>query len=332
MPVRILISAILSVLVSSIAMAQAPALTTKTSRGYLLGPGDSISVKVLGEKDFDFNATVDENGKIEVPYAEKAVVAKCRTESEVGADVKAIYSKVIRNPQINFVVTERKSRPPVVVYGEVHTPHEVVLTGSQKATLASMLALSAGTTEQASGVVQIFRTQQPVCQEDIGGDSWRGDSTNPDLVPTRFFSLSDLDKGGEFNPNIYPGDIISVLRALPVYITGEVVAPQGIYLRERALTLREAIAQIGGLRPEAKKKDIKIYRQKPNSQDREEISANFDLINKGQQPDIVLKPFDIVIVNPNKDSLGVTMLKFAIGLGKASITAAGTGSGYRVAY
>ena len=44
-------------------------------------------------------------------------------------------------------------------------------------------------------------------------------------------------------------------------------------------------------------KDIKIYRLKPNSKDREIIAANYDLIRKQQQKDIMLQPYDIVEVD-----------------------------------
>ncbi|MCV4725945.1 polysaccharide biosynthesis/export family protein, partial [Escherichia coli] len=45
--------------------------------GYLIGPGDEITGKVLGEPQFDFVATVDEDGRIEVPFFDKPVDARC---------------------------------------------------------------------------------------------------------------------------------------------------------------------------------------------------------------------------------------------------------------
>ena len=45
----------------------------RSGKGYLIGPGDEITGKVLGEKEFDFVATVDEDGKIEVPFFDKPV-------------------------------------------------------------------------------------------------------------------------------------------------------------------------------------------------------------------------------------------------------------------
>ena len=64
--------------VSVSAFAQAP--VSDPIQGYLIGPGDEISGKVLGENQFDFIATVDEDGRIEVPFFDKPVDSKCLTE------------------------------------------------------------------------------------------------------------------------------------------------------------------------------------------------------------------------------------------------------------
>jgi protein involved in polysaccharide export with SLBB domain len=75
------------------------------------------------------------------------------------------------------------------------------------------------------------------------------------------YSLTNLRQGkDEANPIIYPGDVIVVQKAAPVYVTGEVIAPQGIFLKEGGTSLTEAIAKVNGARREAKTKDIKIYR------------------------------------------------------------------------
>jgi protein involved in polysaccharide export with SLBB domain len=121
-----------------------------------------------------------------------------------------------------------------------------------------------------------------------------------------------------------------------VYITGEVVAPQGVYLKEGGMSLYEAIAKIGGPRPQAKTKDIKVYRLKPGSspesKDRTVISANYDLIRKGQQKDVMLQPYDIIEVDKAKESLAMAIMKVAIGAGKNIIAAGSNSIGYRVLY
>jgi polysaccharide export outer membrane protein len=299
------------------------------SRGYLLSPGDELLVKVLGEEQFGFAAAVDENGMISVPFAEKQVVAKCKSESELRGEVSTLLGKYLRNPQMSMQITKR-TVIPVTVYGEVNKPQEFDLR--RRATLIELLANSGGVKEEAGGSIQVFRPIKPACSTDESAN-WRSNPNDPLDVPFRTFSLANMAKGGEdVNPIIYPGDVIIVDKAAPIYITGEVVAPGGIYLKEDGLTLTQAIGKIGGFRREAKTKDIRIQRKKQGSTDIEFISVNYDLIKAKQQPDVLLQPYDIVEVDVKKDSLGVSLFKFAIGLAKAGATAASTGGGYRVLY
>lgn len=305
--------------------------TTQAQKGYLIGPGDVITGKVLGEEDFNFVSTVDEDGKIQVPFFEQGISAKCRTEKELRADVVQLLAKYLKSPQISVQVSERKSRPPATIFGEVRTPQQVILT--RKATLLELLSFSGGVTEEAGGMIQVFRTQQPMCSDMSEDSDWKAGAGEGFDVPSRMYSLSSLRQGREeANPVIYPGDVIVVQKAAPVYITGEVVQPQGVYLKEGGLSLTEAIAKIGGVRREAKTKDIKIYRLKPDSKDREVISVNYDLIKSKEQKDVMLEPYDIVEVDKSKKSIAQTILEIAVGAGRGGVTAVTQGLGTRILY
>ena len=302
-----------------------------TGKGYLLGPGDIIEGKILGEQQFDFVATIDEDGKIQVPFSKEPVLAKCRSEREMRSEIKKLLSVQLVNPQLSLRVIERKSRPPATIYGEVGMPQQVVLT--RKTTLLELLSFSGGVREDAGGMIQVFRTRNPVCTEaDIEND-WKADGGDALDVPSRMYSLTSLRLGKEeANPVILPGDIVIVLKAAPVYITGEVRSPQGIYLKEGGMTLSEAIAKIGGVNREAKTKDIKIYRLKSNSKDREIIAANYDLIKKGEQKDIMLEPYDIVEVDKSKKSFAMTILEIATGTARQAIGGLGGALPTKVLY
>lgn len=305
------------------------------TKGYTIGPGDQVSGKILGEEDYDFVATVDEDGMIEVPFFDQPVAAKCRTERELRGDITTLLSKYLRNPQLSLRVTERKSRPPASIYGEVNKMMEITL--QRKATLVEVLAIAGGVTEEAGGRVQVFRTRQPVCTDSDDGNNWKSDSADPTDVPSRSYSLASVKLGKEdANPIILPGDVVVVEKALPVYITGEVVSAQGIYLKEGGTSLSEAIAKVGGVRREAKTKDIKIYRLKPGAtpedKDREVIAANLNDIKKGLQKDIILQPYDVVEVDKAKASIGATLLQLAIGSAKQVVAAGSSSIGYRVLY
>ena len=320
---KIILSLLFLTLASAgFAVAQNSA-ATDVDRGYLLGAGDVVTGKVLGESDFDFTATVDQDGKIEVPFFDQPIMAQCRTERELRAEVVKLLSKYLRNPQISVRVTERNSRPPAVVSGEVRNPQQVVL--NRQARLLELITFAGGPIEgDASGTVRVFRTRPPLCEENDPQVAWTQTDDAFD-VPSRSFSLSSIKEGAdESNPVIYPGDLIVVEKASPIYITGEIVAPQGVHLPEDGLSLTQAIAMVGGVRREAKTKDIKIYRLKPNSKDREIISANYDSIRKGEQSDVLLSPYDIIEVDKAKKSLKETLLEVVAGVGR---TAAGSFGG-----
>jgi polysaccharide biosynthesis/export protein len=289
-----------------------PVVDTNFPKSYLVGPGDEITVKVLGEPQFDFVATVDYNGKIEVPFFDKPIHAQCLSERDLRIEVSRLLSKYLKSPQMSLQITGRKSRPPATIYGEVQKPQQVELM--RRATLLELLSFSGGVTDEAGGMIQIFRTQPPICSDGGTDADWKKDSNDATEVPSRMYSLSALKLGREeANPVIFPGDVVVVQKAAPVYITGEVRQPQGIYLKEGGVSLSEAIAKIGGVNREAKTKDVKIYRLKANSKDREIITANYDLIRKGEQKDIMLQPYDIVEVDKAKKNIGQTILEIATG-------------------
>ncbi|MGQ0542453.1 MAG: SLBB domain-containing protein [Blastocatellia bacterium] len=331
MHIRLIFLSLMAFCLISVVDAQTLPIDVEIQKGYLLGPGDEVTGKVLGEPQFDFVATIDEDGRIEVPFHDKPVSAKCKTERELRVEITRLLSVYLKNPQASIRVTQRNSRPPATIYGEVVTPQQVVLT--RRSTLLELLSFSGGVKEEAGGMIQVFRTRRPVCAEATTENNWEADASVGLDVPSRMYSLTSLRLGKEeANPVILPGDVIVVQKAAPVYITGEVNSPQGIYLKEGGLSLTEAIAKIGGVRREAKTKDIKIYRLKSNSKDREVITANYDLIKKQQQKDIMLEPYDIVEVDKAKKSIAQTVLELVIGAGRSAIGGFGNTLPTRVLY
>lgn len=327
---KLKVTLVFTLALCGISFGQEISVKPEPEQVYLVGPGDVITGKVLGEEQFDFTATIDEDGKIEVPFFDQPIMAKCRSERELRSDVTKLLSKYLRNPLVSVRVTERKSRPPAIIFGEVRTPQKVDLR--RESTLLELLSISGGVTEDAGGMIQVFRTQPPICSDNTQDNNWIAENGGLD-VPSRIYSLSSLRQGREeANPIINPGDVVVVQKAAPIYITGEVRQPTGVLLKEGGLSLYQAVAMVGGPNREAKTKDIKIYRLKTNSKDREIISANYDLIRKGTQKDIMLEPYDIIEVDKSKKSIAQTILEIAIGAGKGGISAVTNGLGTRILY
>ena len=313
MNIKVWLMLLLTISLLQVAFGQDEILVKpEPQRGYLVGPGDEITGKVLGEPQFDFVATIDEDGKFQVPFFDKPIEARCRTEKELRADVTQLLSKYLKAPQISVRVTARKSRPPATIYGEVRQPQQFELL--RRARLLELLSFAGGVTDKAGGMVQVFRTQPLLCAETSEKNDWLAETNGGTEVPSRLYSLTSLRSGREeANPNIYPGDLIVVQKAAPVYVIGEVNVLKEIPLTENGLSLTEAIAQSGGFSREAKTKTVRIRRLKDNSKDREIITVNFDSIKKGDQKDIILAPYDIVEVDKSKKSIAQTILEIATG-------------------
>ncbi len=155
-------------------------------------------------------------------------------------------------------------------------------------------------------------------------------------IPFKVYKILDLTAGKEgSNPIVRPGDVVTVQEAEPVYITGSVVSPQGIYLRDN-LTLTRAIAQVGGPRQDGKTSEVRIYRQKPGSKEQEVIKVNFAAIKKKQQEDVLLQPYDVVEVPQagpfSKERVMQTFAQSILGIGPTILTRIGTTLPTRVIY
>lgn len=270
-----------------------PSVDNQGVKNYLLGPGDVIDVRVFGQPDLNAIAEVDSDGNISsLPFLDKPIPAKCRTEKDVQKDIAAAYGKYLKGPQVSVRITERKSRQPATVFGAVRQPTRLVMV--RKVRLNEIMAASGGLTERASGTIQILHTEPVMCPEP--GDEALAAPIDGVKVPLEIVKIQDLKSGKpEANPIIRPGDYIVVTEAEPVYITGSVIAPQGVYMRDQ-LTLSLAIAMVGGVRKEAKTSDVRIYRQKPGSKEQETIKVNLAAIKKNQIPDVLLQPYDVVEV------------------------------------
>jgi polysaccharide export outer membrane protein len=302
-------------------------------RNYLLGPGDVIDVRVFGQPDLNAVVEVDSEGNLSsLPFLETPIPAKCRTEKDVQKDIAAAYEKYLKNPQISVRITERKSRQPATVNGAIRQPARIQM--QRKVRLNELMAASGGFTERAAGTIQILHTEPLMCPEP--GEESEAVAIDPTKVPLQVVKISELKAGRpEANPIIRPGDYVHVTEAEPVYITGSVYSPQGVYMRDQ-LTLGRALAMVGGVRKEAKSEDIRIYRQKPGSSEQEIIKVDYSAIKKNQKPDILLQAFDVIDVPEagmlSKGRLGSTLLGAVTGGLQSVFSGAGTALPTRVIY
>lgn len=268
-------------------------LDTQGIKKYLLGPGDVVDVRFFGQSELNTTAAVDSEGNLSsLPFIEKPIRAKCRTEREVQQDIIAAYSKLINKPQISVRISERNSRPPATIFGAVRQPMRAQM--QRRIRLNELMALAGGFTERAAGTIQILHTEPLMCPEP--GEELEAAPVDGANVPLQVLQIADLRNGkAEANPHIRPGDYVLVTEAEPVYITGSVMSPTGIYLRDK-MTLSLALAMVGGPRKEAKLSEVRIFRLKPGTSEREPIKVDYAAIKKNLAPDMLLQAYDVIEV------------------------------------
>jgi polysaccharide biosynthesis/export protein len=311
----------------------APSLDGMGVKKYVLGPGDVLDLRVYNEPQFNGPLVVDDEGNIAVPFIEQPIRAQCRNDREIKVDIVKALSKYLNKPQVNLRLTEAKSRPPAVVFGAVRSPSRVQM--QRKVKLLDVLATSGGVTEAAGGDIQIFHTEPIMCPdaEDLAAvpiDTFQ--ATDPTQVSYDVYSLRELKDGKkEANPIVRPGDIVIVPESQPVYITGAVRMPQGLYLKD-GMQLNQAIAMVGGLTREAKASEIVVWRRKKGQAEREKLIVNYNDIKKSKTKDMDLQAYDIVEVPDNSGSAKSFIKGLLMGGVGGGITSAATSLPLRVIY
>ncbi len=312
---------------------QSPGIDIQGIKAYLLGPGDVLDIRVFGQPDLSSTVQVDGDGNLSsLPFLEVPIKAKCRSEKDVQKDITAAYAKFINNPQVSVRITERNSRQPATVFGAVRQATRVEM--KRKVRLNELMAVSGGFTERAAGTIQILHTEPLMCPEP--GEEALAAPIDGTKIPLHIVKIADLRAGlPDANPVIRPGDYVLVTEAEPVYITGAVMSPGGLYLRDQ-LMLSRALAMVGGPRKEAKLNDVKVYRQVPGSANQEVIHVDVAAIKKNQKPDFLLQAYDVIEVTEagmfSSSRIGSTLVGALTGGLTGAISTTGTYLPSRIIY
>ncbi len=263
--------------------------------------GDVIDVDILGSVEYDWRGTLTPEGFLSgLDFIEEPVFAQCKTETEIAEKVAQGYSKLLREPKVVVRIIDRSKRPVSTVFGAIKKEQRFQI--QRPVFLNELIVLSGGLTDRASGEIQIFRPKEVSCaasfreqQQQIADGEQRekfvrtSQENGSNMINIK---ISDLLKGKE-NPQIFSGDIITILEAEPIYVIGGVAAPKRISSRTRT-TLSRAIASAGGFSKDAEQDKITIFRREGG--ETKIIEANYKEIEKNADKDILLLPFDVVDV------------------------------------
>ena len=218
---------------------------------YLIGPGDIVSVVVWDHPELVFpNQTysigaayeipavggsnvpgyvVSAQGDIQFPYAGVMKVAG-RTANDVRDQIAKVLSRVVRDPQMTVRVLAFRSQR-IYVDGEVRTP------GMQPIDDAPMTLIEA--LNRAGGVLNLTGDNSRI-RITRGERSWH---VNIPALLARGIDPSRI--------MLKNGDIVRVEQRedSKIFVTGEVVRPTSLLMRNGRMTLNEAIGDAGGVNP-----------------------------------------------------------------------------------
>lgn len=273
---------------------------------YVIGPGDIIEVRVFRQPEMGGKYRVSENGQINLLFVGQ-VQAAGKTEMELTEDIRRAYLKILKNPQVGVILVESASRL-ITVVGAVKNPGRYALRRDER--LLDVIAMAGGLMPNASDNVNLVRySQLPVSNTPEQIEAGEAVISRDNLTFETINLRSILTNRPDFNRAIQPGDLINVPEADVIYISGSVSKPGSFSLKE-PLTLTQAVALAGGLAPEAKKSDIRIYRAIPGEPERKELICNYSDIEKGKAKDMPLQASDVVYVNSSQaKSLGIGFVK-----------------------
>jgi polysaccharide biosynthesis/export protein len=346
------LSAICSVLALAQSQQSVPAdlpstaLDSQGLKRYRVGPGDLLDVRVFGQPDLNSQVEIDEDGNISsLPFLEDPIPAKCRNEKEIQKSITEAYSRYLIKPRISVRILERRSRQPAVVFGAVRSASRIMM--NRRVRLHELLANAGGITLGASGTIQIIHTEVELCPEPddlmqtvavslsdkgatpasdkvmtIAGTPAAqnaGAGAGSDIGKLEIYQISNVKNGlGKDDPYIRPGDIVIVTEGEPIYITGAVVAPQAIVMKD-GMTLARALAMAGGPIRQAKTQEVHVYRQKEGKIGSEDLKYNYEAIRKGQQQDILLQAYDIIDVRQIGTFAPRNLGDMLLGMGRGAV-------------
>jgi len=235
-----------STLLLVIAAAFAPFTAAQDkSTDYRLGDGDNIRITVFQNPDLALDTRVSEDGTITYPLVGTVKIGGSTLASAADTIANALRAgNYIQKPQVNIQLIKNLGNQ-VSVLGQVGRPGRYPLE-TFNTRLSEMLAIAGGISATGADIAILTGTR--------GGKTFRKEID----IPAMF-----LDQKLENDLVVVGGDVIYVHRQPMYYIYGEVQRP-GSYRVERTMTVRQALAQSGGLTQRGTERSLGVFRRNPD--------------------------------------------------------------------
>ena len=279
------------------ASADVPAVQShqaaSSDREYLLGPQDSLLIRVADETEIPAGPyEIDLDGNLLVPDV-GTIHAAGITVRQLQAEITQRLKSLLQRPIVTISVAEYHSQR-VSVLGAVASPGVHQIQGRK--TLYEVISEAGGLRQDAGDTINISREKK-----------W-GPIPLPDakMDPSGEYCVAKLNVQAVMNArnpaeniSIKPDDVITVPKAELVYVIGAVNRAGGFPLTERqSMTVLQALALAEGLGRTASAKHARILHAAVGSAPRTQTDLDLRQIMQGKAPDEALQPEDILFV-PN---------------------------------
>jgi polysaccharide biosynthesis/export protein len=224
---------------------------------YEIGPGDVLSIIVLGQQEMSGDMTVDQEGLLTFPVLGK-VKASAMTTKELERKLATLLADgYLKRPELSVSVKEYRSQK-IIVTGEVQKPGLYALK-ADPSLLALLSEIGAMTGNAGHQVVVIRPPSSGVGAEPVPLSGEGVPETVPGAEIFRI-NLDDLRSGKpEANLTLRAGDTVHLPQAAQVYVSGHVARP-GSYRFQSGMTVLQAMTLAGGVTERGSGKRVKIMR------------------------------------------------------------------------
>jgi polysaccharide export outer membrane protein len=278
---------------------------------YRIGPGDVLSIGVLGLNEFDQTIRVSNSGKVHIPHLGilKVVdMTPSQLESAIAGKLAAV--DLVKEPWVQVRVVEYRAHPTYIL-GEVMQPGQFLI--GDEMYVMDLISLAAGFNEVASPVGYLYR--RLIKTSESTGEAVK-ESNAEEVVEINFQQLYD-GSHPELNIKLRGGDVLYVPQRQEnfYFVVGDVRTSGAFEIPsgQQVLTT-QAIAKAGGPMKTAKMSKGMLMRYDPKG-NRQEQAVDFKAILDGRRPDFPVMPNDIIFIpGSSAKTLGYGLLAVIPGI------------------
>lgn len=251
----------------------------------IIVPGDNLEIFVNEDSSFNGRYQVRRGGYLILPQVGRIPVAGKSLDQAEAAVKKALQSSQLQKATVmieRIAGRDVESGPLIYLNGEFKNPRPYRIPPGTSPTLVSVILSCGGLSDRAD--LTKVRVMRMTANKGV----------------TEVVNLQKILDGGGLSSDmtLSEGDVITIPAGNPnlVYVTGNVKRQGSYHLEaEDRLTAYGAILQAGGFARFADLKKTHVLRALPDGT-KAKLPVDVAAIQRGQVPDLVLQPNDIIVV------------------------------------